>query len=67
MNEIFLLNQVTSFVQQLFMISSYARTISEPNPKEILGFVPPKNIWEKKTKLAINKNQKFFKKFWNIF
>lgn len=60
MNEIFLLNQVTSFVQQLFMISSYARTISEPNPKEILGFVPPKNIWEKKTKLAINKKPEIF-------
>jgi DNA polymerase-3 subunit delta len=54
MNEIFLLNQITSFVQQLFMISSYARTIGQPNPKEILGFIPPKNIWEKKSKLAIN-------------
>ena len=54
MNEIFLLNQVTSFVQQLFMISSYARTLGQPNPKEILGFIPPKNIWEKKSKLAIN-------------
>ena len=55
MNEIFLLTQVTSFVQQLFMISSYARTLGQPNPKEILGFIPPKNIWEKKSKLAINK------------
>lgn len=54
MNEIYLLNQVTSFVQQLFMISSYARTLGQPNPKEILGFIPPKNIWEKKSKLAIN-------------
>ena len=60
MNEIFLLNQVTSFVQQLFMISSYARTIGQPNPKEILGFVPPKNIWEKKSKLAINKKPEVF-------
>lgn len=54
MNEIYLLNQVTSFVQQLFMISSYARTIGQPNPKEILGFIPPKNVWDKKAKLAIN-------------
>jgi DNA polymerase III subunit delta len=54
MNEIYLLNQVTSFVQQLFMISSYARTLGQPNPKEILGFIPPKNVWEKKSKLAIN-------------
>lgn len=53
-NEIYLLTQVTSFVQQLFMISSYARAIGAPNPKEILGFIPPKNIWERKSKLAIN-------------
>ena len=36
------------------MISSYARTIGQPNPKEILGFIPPKNVWDKKAKLAIN-------------
>jgi len=53
-NEIYLLTQVTSFVQQLFMISSYARAFGAPNPKEILGFVPPKDIWNKKSKLAIN-------------
>ena len=42
------------------MISSYARAIGAPNPKDILGFVPPKNIWEKKSKLAINiKPEKF--------
>ncbi|MDY0051304.1 MAG: DNA polymerase III subunit delta [Aliarcobacter sp.] len=60
MNEIFLLTQVTSFVQQLFMISAYARIIGQPNPKEILGFIPPKNIWEKKSKLAINKKPEVF-------
>ena len=60
MNEIYLLNQVTSFVQQLFMISSYARTIGQPNPKDILGFIPPKNIWEKKSKLAINRKPEVF-------
>ena len=61
-NEIFLINQVTSFIQQLFMISSYTRAIGAPNPKEILGFNPPKKIWEKKSKLAINiKPEKFQK------
>ena len=60
MNEIFLLNQVTSFVQQLFMISSYVRAFGQPNPKEILGFIPPKNVWEKKSKLAINKKPEVF-------
>lgn len=61
-NEIFLLTQVTSFVQQLFMISAYARTFGQPNPKEILGFVPPKNVWEKKSKLAINIKPEVFEK-----
>jgi DNA polymerase-3 subunit delta len=65
MNEIFLLNQVTSFVQQLFMISSYARTMGQPNPKEILGFIPPKNIWEKKSKLAINIKPEIFEEMLN--
>ncbi len=54
MNEIYLLSQITSFVQQLFMISSYARTIGQANPKEILGFIPPKDIWARKSRLAIN-------------
>ncbi|MFA9374361.1 MAG: DNA polymerase III subunit delta [Poseidonibacter sp.] len=62
MNEVFLLNQVTSFVQQLFMISAYARAIGTPNPKEILGFIPPKNIWDKKCKLAINIKPEVFQK-----
>lgn len=60
MNEVFLLTQITSFVQQLFMISSYARIYGSTNPKEILGFVPPKHVWEKKSRLAINiKPEKF--------
>jgi DNA polymerase-3 subunit delta len=54
MNDIYLLTQITSFVQQLFMISSYARIYGSANAKEILGFVPPKNVWEKKSRLAIN-------------
>lgn len=66
MNEIFLLNQITSFVQQLFMISAYARTIGQPNPKEILGFIPPKNIWEKKSKLAINIKPEIFEEIFNF-
>jgi len=60
MNEIYLLNQITSFVQQLFMISSYARVYGSANAKDILGFVPPKNVWEKKSRLAISiKPEKF--------
>jgi len=53
-NEIYLLNQITTYIQQLFMISAYARTVGQPNAKEILGFFPPKQIWEKKSRLAIS-------------
>lgn len=59
-NEIFILNQITSFVQQLFMISSYARAFGQVNPKDILGYIPPKHIWEKKSRLAINKKPEVF-------
>ena len=42
------------------MISSYARVYGNANAKEILGFVPPKNVWEKKSRLAISiKPEKF--------
>ena len=53
LNEIYLLNQIAAFVQQLFMISSYTRINGQANAKEILGYVPPKAIWDKKAKLAI--------------
>jgi len=60
MNEIYLLNQIISFVQQLFMISSHMRIYGNANAKDILGFAPPKNVWEKKSRLAINiKLEKF--------
>ena len=36
------------------MISSHARIYAVVNPIEVLGYNPPKNIWEKKSKLAIN-------------
>ena len=63
-NIIYLLNQISSFAHQLFMISSYARTMGEPNAKEILGFMPPKAVWEKKSRLAINiKPEKFLEIF----
>lgn len=64
MNEIYLLTQITAFVQQLFMISSYTRINGQANAKEILGYAPPKAIWDKKAKLAISiKPQIFLKMF----
>lgn len=66
MNEIYLLNQITSFVQQLFMISAYTRAFGTPNAKEILGYVPPKNIWEKKSKLAISIKPEVFQEMFEF-
>ena len=60
LNEVFILNQISSFIQQLFMISSHARIYAVVNPIEVLGYNPPKNIWEKKSKLAINIKPKQF-------
>ncbi len=59
-NEIFLLTQITSFVQQLFMISSYSKLNGHANAKEILGFSPPKAVWERKARLAISIKQDKF-------
>jgi DNA polymerase-3 subunit delta len=66
MNEIYLLNQITSFVQQLFMISAYTRAFGTPNAKEILGYIPPKNIWEKKSKLAISIKPEVFQEMFEF-
>ncbi|PHO10757.1 DNA polymerase III subunit delta [Malaciobacter canalis] len=66
MNEIYLLNQITSFVQQLFMISAYTRAFGAPNAKEILGYIPPKNIWEKKSKLAISIKPEVFQEMFEF-
>jgi len=66
MNEINLLSQIYAFVHQLFMISSYARTIGTPNAKEILGYVPPSHIWEKKSRLAINIKPELYLELFNF-
>ena len=65
LNEIYLLNQISAFIQQLFMISSYTRINGAANAKEILGFAPPKAIWDKKAKLAIAIKPQLFLKMFN--
>ena len=59
-NEIFLISQINSFVQQLFMINSYTRINGFPNAKEILGYIPPPNVWKKKISLASKIKQNIF-------
>ncbi|MDY0180920.1 DNA polymerase III subunit delta [Aliarcobacter skirrowii] len=66
MDSVFIVNQITQFVHQLFLISSYARSFGAPNAIEILGFNPPKDIWEKKARLAINTNPKKFLKIYDF-
>lgn len=51
LNEVFILNQISSFIQQLFMISSHARIYAVVNPIEVLGYNPPK-IFGKKIKTS---------------
>ena len=51
-NEIFLITQIITFIQQLFMINSYTRTHGYPNARDILGYSPPKDVWDKKTLIA---------------
>ena len=60
MNEIYLLTQITAFVQQLYMISTYSRLNGSANAKEILGYMPPKPVWERKARLAISIKQEKF-------
>ena len=57
MNEIFLLTQISAFVQQLFMIATYSKLYGHANAKDILGYVPPKPVWERKARLAISLKQ----------
>jgi DNA polymerase III subunit delta len=63
-NETYLLIQLNNFIYELFLINSYTRINGTANAKNILGYTPPKNIWEKKTKLAIKIKQS---KFLNMF
>ena len=39
--------------------------LDKPNPKDILGFIPPKNVLGKKSKLAINNKPEIFQEILN--
>jgi DNA polymerase-3 subunit delta len=53
-NEIYLITQITAYIQQLFMINAYIKTNGRADAKEILGFMPPKKIWDDKCKIAMS-------------
>jgi len=56
-NEIYFINQMTSFVQQLFTINSYLKLYGELNIKEIWGYALPKPIAHKRADVAVLYNQ----------
>ena len=52
-NEIYLINQITTFVQQLFLINTYLKLYGSLNILEIWGYPLPKNIANQRANIAI--------------
>jgi len=67
MNEINLLNQTTSYIQQLFTINSYLKLHGQLNIKEIWGYNLPKNIANTRASIAIKFNNDDFIRMFNLF
>ncbi len=57
MNEIQLLNRITAFAQNLFMINSYLKLYGELNIKEIWGYPLPKQIAQTQAQIATKYKQ----------
>jgi DNA polymerase-3 subunit delta len=60
MNEILLVNQITSFAQQLFSINSYLKIYGELNIIDIWGYNLPKNIANQRALVASRFKQEQF-------
>ncbi len=60
-NEVYLVNQITSFVQQLFTINSYLKLYGTLNIIEIWGYPLPKNIAQTRANIAVKFKQEQFK------
>jgi DNA polymerase-3 subunit delta len=67
MNEIYLINQTTSFIQQLFTINSYFRLFGRLDIVEIWGFKLPTNIANARASLAQRYKQEQFLEFLEFF
>ncbi|MCD4757507.1 MAG: DNA polymerase III subunit delta [Arcobacteraceae bacterium] len=67
MNEIYLINQTTSFIQQLFNINSYFRLYGRLDIVEIWGFKLPTNIANARASLAQRYKQEQFLEFLEFF
>ena len=66
-DEMMILWSLGSFVQELFMINCYTRINGIADAKDILGYQPPADIWNKKVSIASNLTQKRFLFFFNYF
>jgi DNA polymerase-3 subunit delta len=65
-NEIYLVTQITAYIQQLFMINAYIKTNGRADAKEILGFMPPKKVWDDKCKIAMSIKPSLFLKMFEF-
>jgi len=67
MNEINLVNQTTSFIQQLFSINSYLKLNGHLNILEIWGYKLPTNIANTRASIAMKFSQDDFLNMLNFF
>jgi len=67
MNEIYLINQITSFIQQLFTINSYLKLYGQLNIIEIWGYKLPSNIANTRATIAMKYKQEQFLEFLEFF
>lgn len=67
MNEIYLINQTTSFIQQLFNINSYLKLYGQLDILEIWGFKLPANIANTRASIAMKYKQEQFLEFLEYF
>ena len=59
-NEVYLVNQITSFVQQLFAINSYLKLYGSLDIVQIWGYALPKNIANQRANIAVKFKQEQF-------
>jgi DNA polymerase-3 subunit delta len=67
MNEIQLVNQTTTFIQQLFNINSYLKLYGQLNIIEIWGYNLPKNIANARASIAMKFKHEQFLQMMNFF
>lgn len=67
MNEINLINQTSSFLQQLFNINTYLKLHGELNILEIWGYKLPTNIANTRASIAMKFKSEEFKEMLNFF